>query len=172
MKECKILPLGKKDSESVLEIFNYYVENTFAAYPDKKVPTQVFDAFLGMSEGYPTGKIVLENDSFAGFGMLRPYYNSHGAFSHVAEVTYFIHREYTGKGLGTSLLEYLESEGRKRGVTLLLASISSRNFGSINFHAQNGFRKCGHFEGVVKKNGLTFDMVWMQKAVNDDVCLG
>lgn len=165
MRECKILPLGKKDSESVLEIFNYYVENTFAAYPDEKVATQVFEAFLGQSEGYPAGKIVLENGIVAGFGVLRPYYNSHGVFSHVAETTYFIHKEYIGEGLGTSLLEYLADEGRRRGVSILMASISSKNIGSINFHIQNGFRQCGLFENVVKKNGVTFDMVWMQKAV-------
>ncbi len=74
-------------------------------------------------------------------------------------------REYPGRGLGTSLLEFLENEAKQREITHLLVSISSKNVGSIKFHEKNGFRQCGLFQGVGRKNDHTFDMVWMQKAI-------
>jgi L-amino acid N-acyltransferase YncA len=85
------------------------------------------------------------------------------AFSVTAEVSYFISQEHTGKGIGRNLLHYFEEEGKKKGITNILASISSLNPGSINFHLKNGFYECGRFKGVGKKNDRVFDLVWMQK---------
>ena len=47
-------PMLPEHQNSVIDIFNYYVENSFAAYPESKVPYDVFDIFLEMSDGYPT----------------------------------------------------------------------------------------------------------------------
>jgi phosphinothricin acetyltransferase len=85
------------------------------------------------------------------------------AFSHTSEITYFIDSDHTGKELGKTLLEFLEREGRERGITTILANISSLNTGSISFHKNNGFTECGRFKKVGKKNGQIFDTVWMQK---------
>jgi len=145
-----------------MDIFNYYVENSFAAYPESKLPYQAFDMFLQMSKGYPTGTIKDQDGKMVGFGMLRTH-NPMPGFSQTAEVTYFIDRDHTGKGLGKTLLEFLEREGRKKGITSILANISSLNTGSIEFHKKNGFIECGRFKKVGKKNGQIFDTVWMQK---------
>lgn len=163
MQGLKILPLERADSSAVVDIFNYYIENTFAAYPEKRISHQEFEQHLQMSAGYPTGKI-LQNGKIAGFGMLRPF-KAQEVFSHVAEATYFLRREYTGRGLGTSLLEFLENEAKQRDITHLLVSISSKNVGSLKFHEKIGFRQCGLFQGVGRKNDHTFDMIWMQKMI-------
>ncbi|WP_269545256.1 GNAT family N-acetyltransferase [Desulforegula conservatrix] len=85
-----------------------------------------------------------------GFGMLRTF-NPMPAFSHTAEITYFINSDHTGKGLGKKLLDFIEKEGRKKGITTILANISSLNTGSISFHKNNGFIECGIFKKVGKK---------------------
>jgi len=145
-----------------MNIFNYYVENSFAAYPETKLPYEAFDMFLEISKGYPTGVIRDGNGKIIGFGMLRTH-NPMPAFSQAAEITYFIDPARTGKGLGRILLEFLETNGRKRGIKTILASISSLNSGSINFHKNNGFMECGRFKEVGRKNGRIFDTIWMQK---------
>jgi phosphinothricin acetyltransferase len=158
----EVTPLSSDDRESVIDIFNYYVENSFAAYPEKKVPYQAFDMFLQLSNGFPTGAIKDESGTVVGFGMLRSH-NPMPTFSQTAEVTYFIHPDYTAKGLGKILLGFLEKGAVEKGVTNILASISSLNSGSIRFHQRNGFLECGRFRQVGKKNGQEFDTVWMQK---------
>jgi phosphinothricin acetyltransferase len=78
-------------------------------------------------------------------------------------VTYFIHPDHTGKGLGKRLLGFLEKGALEKGITNLLASISSLNPGSVEFHQKHGFTECGRFRKVGKKKGREFDTVWMQK---------
>jgi len=145
-----------------MDIFNHYVENTFAAYPENKLPYAAFDMFLQMSQGFPAGSIKDQDGKTIGFGMLRAH-NQIPTFSHTAEVTCFIHPDHTGKGIGKMMLDYLETGAREKGITNILANISSLNPGSIRFHQRNGFMECGRFEKVGKKKGQVFDTIWMQK---------
>jgi L-amino acid N-acyltransferase YncA len=147
-----ISPISSNDRESIIDIFNYYVEISFAAYPENKLPYQAFDMFLQMSNGFPTGTIKDQDGKILGFGMLRVH-NPMPTFSHTAEATYFIHPDHTGKGLGRMLLDYLQKGAIEKGITNILANISSLNPNSITFHQKNGFIECGRFRKVGKKKG-------------------
>ena len=160
--EYSINQISNEDRKAIMDIFNHYVENSFAAYPENKLPYQAFDMFLQMSSGFPTGSIRDQNGKIVGFGMLRTH-NPMPTFSQTAEVTYFIHPDHTGVGLGKMLLSFLEKGAVEKGITNILANISSLNPRSIEFHQKNGFMECGRFRKVGKKNGQEFDTVWMQK---------
>ena len=160
--EYSMGPLTLEDRLPVMEIFNHYIENSFAAYPDKRLPDWAFDMLLQMSKGYPAATARDENGSVVGFGLLRAH-NPMPVFSRTAEAAYFIHPEHTGKGLGGLLLAHLEKGASGIGITTILASISSLNPGSVNFHLKNGFVECGRFRNVGMKMGREFDIVWMQK---------
>jgi phosphinothricin acetyltransferase len=155
-------PLNQKHSEQIINIYNYYIENSFAAYLENSVPPDFFDQFLKMCEGYPAIVAEDENGTVMGFGLLRAYH-AFPAFSRTAFITYFIKPECTGKGIGTQILEYLIEQGREKGITSILADISSLNLQSINFHKKNGFIECGRFENVGVKHGKVFDIVYMQR---------
>jgi phosphinothricin acetyltransferase len=157
-----IAPLTKDSQKEIIDIFNYYVENSFAAYPEQKLPYEFFDHFLKMCEGYPALTAKDEQGNILGFGMLRAY-NPFSTFSQTAEITYFIKSGYTGRGIGKKMLDYLLAEAKEKGITSVIASISSLNEGSINFHKKNGFVECGCFREIGKKRGKTFDVVYMQK---------
>ena len=154
--------ISNEDRKSMMDIFNYYVENSYAAYPETKLPYEAFDMFLQMAQGYPTAKVKDKNGRVVGFGLLRSH-NPIPAFSKTAEITYFIHPDHTGKGIGTKLLRLLEKEGMQKGITNILANISSLNPRSVDFHKKNGFIECGRFKNVGRKKGKPFDTVWMQK---------
>jgi len=157
-----MFPISNEDRKSIMDIFNHYVENSYAAYPETKLPYEAFDMFLQMAQGYPTAKVKDKNGLVVGFGLLRSH-NPMPAFSKTAEITYFIHPDHTGKGIGTKLLRLLENEGMQKGITNILANISSLNLRSIDFHKKNGFIECGRFKNVGMKKGQLFDTVWMQK---------
>lgn len=162
--EFTISPITNEDKEPIIDIFNYYIANSFAAYPETEVPYEAFGFFLKMFEGYPTATVKDANGKILGFGFLRAH-NPMSSFSQTAEISYFIAPEYTDKGIGTSLLNYFEEEGKKKGIHIILASISSLNPGSIRFHEKNGFAECGRFKDIGKKKGRVFDTVWMQKTI-------
>jgi L-amino acid N-acyltransferase YncA len=160
--EFTISPMVEEDRKPIVDIFNYYIANSFAAYPELEVPYEAFDIFLQMSQGYPTGTVKDSMGNVIGFGFLH-FHNPVPAFSETAEVTYFISQECTGNGIGKSLLNYFEEKGKQKGIRNILAHISSLNPGSIHFHRKNGFTECGCFKSVGKKKGRVFDTIWMQK---------
>lgn len=151
-----------ENREEVMNIFNYYVENSFAAYPDRKLPNEFFDALLLMSQGYPTVVAMTDEGVVAGFGLLRPY-NPMPAFLRTAEVTCFLKPGYTGLGIGKIILGHLLEKGKQKGIGSVLANISSLNEGSIRFHLKNGFSECGRIREAGQKNGRIFDIVYCQK---------
>lgn len=158
--------MTKKYEKEVIDIFNYYVENSFAAYPESKLPYEYFKKFLEITKGYPAFVIKKKDtEKVIGFCFLRSY-NSFPVFKESAEITYFLEKNELGKGIGRKALNKLEEEAKKIGIYRLLADISSKNIPSIQFHKTNGFKECGRFHNVGKKNGIFFDVVWMEKKLN------
>jgi phosphinothricin acetyltransferase len=164
MMEFDLEPVLAEDGEAIIDIFNHYVENTFAAYPETPVPYPFFGHFLKMAEGYPFLAAKDAADRVLGFGLLRPH-NPLPAFARAAEITYFMAPEHTRRGIGGAMLERLLAEAREKGITSILASISSLNSGSIAFHGRHGFAECGRFLGIGRKWGQEFDVVWMQRII-------
>ncbi len=152
------------DRIAIIDLFNDYIDHSFAAYPEARVPYEFFDVLLQWCRDYPSVTVKDERGAVLGFGILRAH-NTIPVFSHTAEVSYFLRPEWTGRGLGSRMLKILEKKGKRQGITILLASISSRNEESIRFHARHGFREFGRFQGIGKKRGMIFDTVWMQKEI-------
>jgi len=155
----KMMP---EHEEEVMEIFNHYSQNSFAAFPEGRVTNKLFLMFLGIGKTHPSYVIKSEEGAVIGFCLLRPY-NPFPVFRETAQVSYFIKDEFTGKGIGSSALMKLEEGARELGIAHLLADISSENSGSIEFHSKNGFSQCGCFKDIGKKFGKTFSVVWMEK---------
>jgi len=63
------------------------------------------------------------------------------------------------------ILERFINEAKSLGIDHILASISSLNQKSMDFHLKNGFKECGRFPGIGEKFGNTFDMIWMQRQI-------
>jgi phosphinothricin acetyltransferase len=155
------IPISEEHEKRVIDIFNYYVENTNSAFPAVSVLYPYFNKILEAVKDYPTFAIVNE-EQVVGFCFLHAY-KPMSAFAECAEFTCFIDKDYTGGGLGTLVLEKIESEAKKIGIKTILSSIAGDNLGSIKFHQKHGFRECGRFESIAKKRGVVFDIVWMQK---------
>ena len=146
---------------AVIDIFNYFVSNSFAAYPAEPVSYEFFDHFLNMARGYPAVVVKDDAGTIVGFAFLHAF-RSGSTFRRVAEITYFILPEHTGKGTGTAVLERFKVAAKERGITAILANISSRNEQSLRFHRKHGFEECGRFRRIGRKFGEDFDVVWMQ----------
>lgn len=160
--EYTLEQMTKNDCIPVIDIFNFYVENSFAAFPENKVPYEFFDMFLEKTNGLPAVVAKTMGGEIMGFGLLRPV-NPIPTFSHACEIAYFIKPEYTGRGMGHTLLDHLVEKALESDIETILACISSKNEGSIAFHRSHGFEECGRFRNICKKKGESFDVVWMQK---------
>ena len=160
---CIIDTVKDKDAREVIDIFNHYVKNTFAAYPEEAVLYQSYELLRRTAEGYPF-LVARDEKAVMGFAMLRPH-SPFAAFSMAAEVSCFVAPEQTGKGIGSQLYHRLLHESREKGLRTILAGISSLNPKSLAFHERMGFVQCGRFLNVGRKWGKDFDVVWMQKTI-------
>jgi L-amino acid N-acyltransferase YncA len=157
-------PLGERHRTAVIDIFNHFITQTLSAYYDQALEYAFFDRLLEMVKGYPALAVIDEAGAIVGFGALHRWHPA-APFNRTAEISYFFAPPATGRGIGTALLARLEDEARAMGVETILASISSRNEGSLRFHQRHGFRECGRFERVGRKFDTDFDVVWMQKKI-------
>lgn len=148
----------------VMDIFNFYIENDFSAYPEAKLMCDYYDNFLNISKKFPAFAIKA-NEKVVGFCFLSSY-NPLSSFKETAQITYFIDKEFKGKGIGKIALKKLEDEAKKYGIKNILANIASLNEESLAFHSKNGFVKCGEFENIIKKKNKEFNIIWMQKKLN------
>ncbi len=162
--EYHLEPMTEMHRQPVMDIFNYYVENTFAAYPEAKLPYEFYNRFLSMAKGYPAVIAKSIGGETVGFAFLHAY-NPLSTFHRTAEITYFIAPGHTHKGLGKWMLDCLIGEARKMGIDRLVASISSRNEQSLAFHRKYGFEECGRFKEIGRKSGQAFDLVWMIRQI-------
>ncbi len=146
------------DAPRLLEIFNYFVRNSFAAYGDKDAGPEVLEKFKNMKIVF----LVLEVEEEAvGFGLVQKY-RPHDTMRHTGMLTYFVLPEYTGKGLGSRLFNRLLEGARAKGVTNFVAHISSLNEQSLRFHKKQGFQECGRLKNMGIKFNRPFDIIWVQ----------
>jgi phosphinothricin acetyltransferase len=150
----------------VIDVFNHFAENSFAAYNEHAVGYSFFDVFLNMANGYPAVVARTGAGEVVGFGFLSAFHNA-PSFGRSACVSYFILPEHTRRGIGKQMLRRFEKEAAEQGIVHLLAHISSRNPDSLAFHRKNGFVECGRFSDVGEKFGKSFDMVWVQKRLGE-----
>lgn len=151
----------ENDSPRIIEIYNYYVRNTFAAYPKEPVPLSFIDYLRKDALSF----YVAEKDNeVVGFSFIRPFL-PFSTFKSTATVTYFLDPEHTRFGIGNRFLEVLESDAKQMGICTILAHIASCNRESINFHRKHGFFECGRLPGVGVKFDEHFDVIWMAKTL-------
>jgi phosphinothricin acetyltransferase len=162
--EYHLAKLSQADWQAVIDIFNYYIAHSFAAYPEQPVGYDFIDIFLNTAAGYPAVTVQDSCGQVVGFAFLRAH-NPAPTFRHTAEITYFIHPHHTRQGLGTKILAHLTHEAAALGIKTILANISSLNDISLNFHKKQGFSESGRLCGIGEKFGREFDVIWMQKHV-------
>jgi phosphinothricin acetyltransferase len=155
---------AQEDKTAILAIYNVFVRESFAAYSEEEVGEDFFNSAFQSATIF----LILEwGKMTVGFGYIKPFRPS-ASFSHTGLLTYFILPEHTGKGLGTQLYTEMIHQARSHGVTNLIAHISSKNEQSLAFHRKLGFKICGCMESVGEKFGERFDMIWVQKQLDND----
>jgi L-amino acid N-acyltransferase len=159
--EIILREMQDSDRDAVMRIFNHYAATSFAAYPDGPLPPQFF---VPLREGSLSAIVLEGNGGVAGFALLKPFL-PFPAFRKTSMLTYFIAPETAGKGLGSRLLERLAGDAKKKGMTMLVANMSSKNEASIRFHKRHGFTEAGNLFNVGEKFGESFGVLWMQRAV-------
>ena len=87
-----------------------------------------------------------------GWASLSPW-SDRCAYDTTVEVSVYIHHDFRGQGIGSTLLEMVTLEGKKVNNHTVISRISEGNEVSIHLHEKLGYRHIG----VMKEVGFKFD---------------
>jgi len=164
MNQYQFRGLQEADLTEVTAIYNYYVLNstaTFHAHPLSK--EEMRDLVFFDSPKYKTFAIF-EQQSMLGY-LIITQHKKREAYDGTAEITIYLKSELTGKGVGSTAIQFAEEIAKKSGIHVLIATISGNNNISIRLFEKNGFVKCAHYKEVGKKFGQWLDVVAYQKII-------
>jgi L-amino acid N-acyltransferase YncA len=162
MSDLKFTELTDKYLPDILEIYNYYVLNTSVSFHVKALSLEEMrEITFFKNEKYKTIIVFLDN-VLVGYGILSRY-KARRAYDGSAEISIYLKQEYCGKGLGSKIISYMETEARNKGIHTLIAGICLNNASSIKLFEKNGYIKCAHFKEVGYKFGKYLDVCYFQK---------
>lgn len=147
---------------ALCNIFNYYVANTTYNFYTQELSTdQLSKNLIFTNSKYISFSICIDSE-IVGFVSLTQH-KSREAYDLTGEVSVYLDVEYTGKGIGSTALDFIEKYAISNGFHTLIAGICGENERSIKLFERNNYLKCSHFREVGKKFGRFLDVVYLQK---------
>lgn len=159
----EIRTIENKDYGYIVDIYNFYVQNSNAAFIEKSINVK-FVENLHEAALQNSFLVLDQGEMIIGFALLKRFFSIE-TFNRTATVSYFISPEYTRQGLGSLLIDKLINYANSVGVDNFIAEINSDNIQSLNFHEKQGFRQCGFLGNVGFKNNNDFSIIYMQKSI-------
>ncbi|WP_239544010.1 GNAT family N-acetyltransferase [Marinomonas foliarum] len=89
---------------------------------------------------------------------LEPFYGL-PAFDAASEISLYVHPEEQGKGVGTQLIQYLETQRTELGFTHLVAYIYASNIESQSFFKRHGFEQWGLLPNIAQSEQVKEDVL-------------
>ena len=158
-----IRPFDIKDTQALLDIYNYYVLNTTATFDIEPLSFQTFkDKVTHINADYPF--IVYEEDGvilgYAYGSRFRPK----PAYNFVVESTVYVKPDSHGKQIGTKLYAELLRLLKESHLHTVLGVLTIPNEASIKLHERFGFIQVADLKEVGLKFGKWQDVgIWQLK---------
>lgn len=150
-----------EDAESIVNIYNKYIENTTVSFETEPLSAdQMRQRISDISSHYPY--FVYEKEGkVLGYAYVH-LWKERAAYSKTLETTIYLTPEEKHCGVGTELMKHVIDECRQLGYRVLIACITGENTESMKFHETLGFKKASHFHDVGEKFGRLLDVVDME----------
>ena len=168
MTPIQIRPSKAADMPVIAEIYGYHVHNGLASFellaPSIDEMTQRRADVISRNFPY----LVAEVDGRVAGYAFASLYRTRPAYRHTLEDSVYVHKDFTGRGIGRALLDALLEACVKTGARQMIAVIGdSANTASIKLHAACGFKRAGTLKAVGFKFGQWVDSVVMQRTIGE-----
>ncbi len=156
---------NKADLYSALEIYNYFIINSFSNFEEKKLTHKKFLLILKNIKKNKLPFILAKSKTkVIGLAFVNKFREKSG-YRFTFEHSIYVDPNYTNNGHGTKMLkELIKLSKKNKNIKNLIAVIGgSKNLSSIKVHKKNGFK----YIGIIKKAGFKknkwIDSIYMQK---------
>lgn len=143
-----------RDLPDIVEIYNQAIKagNATADLTLITVEEKSQWFYEHSENGYPI-YVMEESNQIVGWGALSAYRKGRAALRQTAEITYYLHYKFHGKGLGTKLIEYIVGDCPRLNIKNLVAILLEVNTASVALLEKTGFEKWGYLPQVANLNG-------------------
>lgn len=171
MEKYTIRSAEPDDAPALLNIYQYYVENTAVSFEHRPPTAEEFRARICYYRRKYPYLCILEDGEIIGFAFAHAF-RERAAYDYAAETTIYLDHKKRRKGAGRIIYTALEKELKKMGVTNIYACIAvpdgddpHLSNASPLFHEKLGFHTCGTFHNCGRKFGRWYTMIWMEKII-------
>jgi len=154
-----------KDTQQLLDIYNYYVVNTVVTFDKEPLLFKTFsEKITRINATYPF-LVFEENNEIIGFAY-GSQFRAKPAYKQSVEVTVYVKNGEQGKQVGTKLYAKLLKILKQQNYHAVLGGITLPNSASVALHEKFNFNKVAHFKHVGKKFGTWLDVGFWQLLFN------
>ncbi len=137
------------DQEAVVEIMNQAIAEERNAFLEPLTGELARDWYQRLQHSRLL-VVAKENGRIVAWGTLTDYRQGRGALSTTAEITFYVHRDHRGQGLGRKLTQYLEHQAQASGVKHLIAILLDDNEASKGLLSSLGYSQWANFRGIAE----------------------
>lgn len=149
----------------VRDIYNFYVRNSTATFQIEELTLSQMRELVFFNDPKYQAYVIMADEVLCGYVILTQF-KKREAYDETAELTIYLKQEYTGRGIGSRAVSFIEKVAAERNIHVLIASISGENTSSISLFEKQGYIKCGHFKEAGRKFGRRIDVVYYQKIIS------
>ena len=150
-----------EDAKQLLDIYNYYVENSIITFDIEPLSLEGFtEKIMGINEVYPF-LIYEEDEEILGYAY-GSRWRPKPAYKYTVESTVYVKHGVHGKQIGTKLYIELLSLLKQQKFHLVLGALTLPNEASIKLHEKIGFKQVAHFSEVGLKFNTWHDVGFWQ----------
>ena len=162
MTKITIRSATLNDLDAITEIYNQAILNTTATFDT--TPKTLEEQKTWFSRHGPQHPVLVarEDGPVIGWAALSEWSNR-CAYSGTAEISFYVHEDCQGRGIGRKLAEATVCAGRDTGLHTLIARIAQGNEASVHIAESLGFNHIGVMKEVGQKFGKLLDVYLMQK---------
>lgn len=145
------------DASEIVDIYNYYIENTMITFEEEKVTVvNMENRITDIVKTHPW-IVYTENNKVLGYAYASKW-RPRSAYRYSVETSVYIQKDNRVKGLGSKLYEELLQQVKQIGIKNVIGGMSLPNVPSQMLHEKFGFKKVAHFEKVGFKMNTWIDV--------------
>jgi phosphinothricin acetyltransferase len=143
------------DLKSIVEIYNQAIDDEFCTADLEHVTISSMEEWFKQHtpDKYPIFIAEDKNNIVCGWCSLSPHRPGRKALASIAEISFYIHKNFRRKGIGKQLIAYALRKAPQLGFKNLFALLMDVNNASINILKTDGFIQWGHLPEIADFNG-------------------
>lgn len=153
------------DCNTIADIYNHYIEHTAITFEEEPVGASEMTRRMDEVRFALLPWVVAEvGDELVGYAYAHPW-KARTAYRFSVEITVYVARDHTGRGIGSLLYDQLFPALQSRGIHAVIGGIALPNDASVALHEKFGLKRVAQFHEIGFKFNRWIDVGYWQRTL-------